>query len=131
MIHTPQVLCSRSASNMTADVDSMRASLAVLTTQASRVVPVDHLYVENTTATFAQAIDAIITAQQMQTWMRSGASRKVISHSDPAALQNCLEETQQLIAQADEQVLQSRAWIAWFEAVLDEAEALPRVAAVP
>jgi hypothetical protein len=114
---------------MTADFDRMRASLAALTTRASRAVPVDHGYVENTTATIAQAIEAIITSQQVLTWMRSGASREVISHSDPAASQSCLEETQQLIAQADEQVFQSRAWIAWFEAALDEAEALPRVTA--
>jgi hypothetical protein len=87
---------------------------------------VDHVYVENTTATIAQAIDAIITSQQALKWMRSAASREVISHSDPAAFLSCLDETQQLIAQADEQVLQSRAWIAWFEAALDEAEALPR-----
>jgi quinolinate synthase len=126
MAQTPQVLCSRSASNMTADFDSMHASLAALTTRASRAVPVDHVYVENTTATIAQAIDAIITSQQALKWMRSAASREVISHSDPAAFLSCLDETQQLIAQADEQVLQSRAWIAWFEAALDEAEALPR-----
>jgi hypothetical protein len=126
MAQTPQVLCSRSASNMTADFDSMHASLAALTTPASRAVPVDHIHVENTTATIAQAIDAIITSQQALKWMRSAASREVISHSDPAAFQSCLDETQQLIAQADEQVLQSRAWIAWFEAALDEAEALPR-----
>jgi quinolinate synthase len=126
MAQTPQVLCSRSASNMTADFDSMHASLAALTTRASRAVPVDHVYVENTTATIAQAIDAIITSQQALKWMRSDASREVISHSDPVALQSCLEETQQLIARADEQVLQSRAWIAWFEAVLDKGEALPK-----
>src|SRR4051794_26519532 len=127
MAQTPQVLCSRSASsNMTADFDNMRASLAALTTRASRAVPVDHGYVENTTATIAQAIDAIITSQQALKWMRSAASWEVISHSDPVAFQSCLDETQQLIAQADEQVLQSCAWIAWFEAALDEAEALPR-----
>jgi hypothetical protein len=126
MAQTPQVLCSRSASNMIADFDSIHASLAVLTTRASRAVPVDHVYVENTTATIAQAIDAIITSQQALKWMRSAASREVISRSDPVAFQSCLDETQQLIAQADEQVLQSRAWIAWFEAALDEAEALPR-----
>jgi hypothetical protein len=116
---------------MTADFDRMRASLATLTMRASRAVPVDHVYVENTTATIVQAIDAIITSQQALKWMRSAASREVISHSDPAALQNRLEETQQLIVQADEQVRQSRAWIAWFEAALDEAEALPRVTAFP
>jgi hypothetical protein len=126
MAQTPQVLCSRSASNMTADFDSMHASLAALTTRTSRAVPVDHVYVENTTATIAQAIDAIITSQQALKWMRSAASREVISRSDPVAFQSCLDETQQLTAQADEQVLQSRAWIAWFEAALDEAEALPR-----
>jgi hypothetical protein len=111
---------------MTADFDSMHASLAALTTPASRAVPVDHIHVENTTATIAQAIDAIITSQQALKWMRSAASREVISRSDPVAFQSCLDETQQLTAQADEQVLQSRAWIAWFEAALDEAEALPR-----
>jgi hypothetical protein len=126
MAQTPQVLCSRSASNMTADYDSMHTSLAALTTRARRAVPVDHVYVENTTATIAQAIEAIITSQQALKWMRSAASREVISRSDPVAFQSCLDETQQLTAQADEQVLQSRAWIAWFEAALDEAEALPR-----
>ena len=126
MARISQVLCPRPASDMTSDFDIINASLAVLTTHASRVVPVDHAYVENTTATIAQAIDAIITSQQALKWMRSAASREVISRSDPVAFQSCLDETQQLIAQADEQVLQSCAWIAWFEAALDEAEALPR-----
>jgi hypothetical protein len=79
---------------------------------------------ENTAATIAQAIEAIITSQQALKWMQSGASREVISRSDPAAFQSCLEETQQLIMQVDEQVSQSRAWVAWFEAALDEAEAI-------
>jgi hypothetical protein len=126
MAQISQVLCSRPASDMTSDFDSINASLAVLTTHGSQVVPVEHAYVENTTATIAQAIDAIITSQQALKWMRSDASREVISHSDPVALQSCLEETQQLIARADAQVLQSRAWIAWFEAALDKGEALPR-----
>jgi hypothetical protein len=103
----------------------------VLTTRASRVAPVDHVHIEKTTATIAQAIDAIITSQQALTWMRSRATREVISHSDPAAFQSCLEETRQLIARADEQVSQSRAWTAWFEAALDEVEALPRVTTFP
>lgn len=101
MAQTSQVLYSGSASNMTADFDSMHASLAALTTQASRAVPVDHGYVEKTTATIAMAIDAIITSQQALKWMQSAASREVISHSDPGALQNRLEETQQMIVQAD------------------------------
>jgi len=77
-----------------------------------------HAFVENNTATIAQTIDAIITSQLALKWMRSAASRKMISYSDPVAYQSCLDETQQLIVQADEQVLQSRAWIAWFEAAL-------------
>jgi hypothetical protein len=116
---------------MTADFDSIRASLVALTTQASRAAPLDHVCMENITPTIGQAIEAIITSQQALKWMQSCASREMISHSDPAAFQTCLEKTQQLIVQAGEQVSQSRAWIAWFEAALNEAEAIPRATAFP
>jgi hypothetical protein len=131
MAQTPQVLRSQSGYNVIADFDSIRALLLALTTQASRAAPLDHVCTKNITPTIGQAIEAIITSQQALKWMQSCASRKMISHSDPAAFQTCLEKTQQLIVQAGEQVSQSRAWIAWFEAALNETEAIPKATAFP
>jgi hypothetical protein len=102
---------------LTADLDSMRASLA------------DRVHMENAAATIVQAIEAIITSRQALKWMQAGPSLEMISHGDPAAIQICLEETQRVIVQADQQVArsraaspQARAWIAWFEAALDSRD---------
>jgi hypothetical protein len=125
---------------MTADLDSMCASLAALKMRASRALPVDRVRMENTAAIIAQAIEAITTSRQALKRMRSGASVEMIFHNDAAAFQSCPEETQRLIVQAEEQLARNRAagaqagaWLARFEAALDldEAEALPRQALTP
>jgi hypothetical protein len=125
---------------MTADLDSMCASLAALKMRASRALPVDRVRMENTAAIIAQAIEAITTSRQALKRMRSGASVEMIFHNDAAAFQSCPEVTQRLIVQAEEQLARNRAadaqvgaWLARFEAALDldEAEALPRQALTP
>jgi hypothetical protein len=125
---------------MTADLDSMCASLAALKMRASRALPADRVRMENTAAIIAQAIEAITTSRQALKRMRSGASVEMIFHNDAAAFQSCPEVTQRLIVQAEEQLARNRAagaqaaaWLARFEAALDldEAEALPRQALTP
>jgi hypothetical protein len=125
---------------MTANLDSMWASLAALTMRASRALPADRVRMENTAAIIAQAIEAITTSRQALKRMRSGASVEMIFHNDAAAFQSCPEVTQRLIVQAEEQLARNRAadaqaaaWLARFEAALDldEAEALPRQALTP
>jgi hypothetical protein len=100
---------------LTADLDTMGATLA------------DRVGREKSAAIIVQAIEAIITSRQALKWMQSGPSPEMICHSDPAAIQSWLEDTQRLVVQADEQVARSRAtspqagaWIAWFEAALDD-----------
>jgi hypothetical protein len=123
---------------MTANLDSMRASLAALRMRAGRTAPVDRVRLETTAAIIAQAIEAITISRQALKWMQSGTSPAMISDSDPAVFQSSWEVTQRLIVQADEQLArsraastQARAWITWFEGALDEAEALPGQAPTP
>jgi hypothetical protein len=71
---------------MTADLDSMCASLAALKMRASRALPADRVRMENTAAIIAQAIEAITTSRQVLKRMRSGASVEMIFHNDAAAL---------------------------------------------
>jgi len=104
MTKAPQDLRSRSASDMAADFDSIRAWLVTLTTETGRDVPLNHVYMEKITITIERAIGTFITSQRTREEAHSGASQKMISSRDPAVFQTRLNKAKQLIVQEDEQV---------------------------